>query len=133
MRKRLMKIIHFSKKSAILIIGALVLLVILLFLFLQLKQLETFERLNHNLIAGEVRLYLDEDELVRRLGEGSYVEGFGGHRREYSQLQIRTGIAGDSDNDFYKKVSQIEFSNPDYAVYGIKTGSPMKDAEDKSI
>ena len=90
---------------------------------------ETVIGLNENLSANGVKLYMTEIELIQLLGEGEYVEGFGGHQRNYADKKIRIGIAGDQDNDFFGRISLIEISNPNYALYGIKIG----DSIDESI
>jgi hypothetical protein len=90
--------------------------------------LETYDNINNQLVTDGVKLHLTEDQIVALLGEGEYQEGFGGHFRMYASKALSIGFAGDPDNDFYGLVGQIEFSNPNYSLYGIKAGDPVKES-----
>ncbi|MFC5402957.1 hypothetical protein [Cohnella soli] len=87
---------------------------------------ETLDNINRNLISDGVQLNLKEEELTKLLGDGEYMEGFGGHMRKYASRSLNIGISGDQDNDFYGHVSQVDFSNPEFSIYGIKVGDPIE-------
>lgn len=93
-------------------------------------QAETLERINSHMEAGGFYLNLAEETLIAQFGEGEYIEGFGGHVRAYAEPYLRVGIAGDRDNDFYGAVSWIEWTNPQYAIYGIHVGESSARAAD---
>ena len=97
----------------------------IVYMLLQRAEHETYRNLNRNLSADGVELYMPEQRLVEWLGAGEYVEGMGGHGREYAALRLTVSFSGDPDNDFYGRVSQLEFSNPTYSVYGIRPGDPI--------
>ncbi len=86
------------------------------------------ERINEHLDAGGIRLGMAEEEVVRLWGQGEYVEGFGGHGRDYVDRHIRLSFPNDSDNDLYKRVAQLSFTNADYSLFGIKVGDHREDA-----
>lgn len=90
----------------------------------------TVNDINKHLFMDEIKLGMPEADLIQHWGNGEYEEGFGGHKRTYKDKQIAFGIAGDSDNDFYRKIGQFEFTNPRYRLYGIRIGdSFVKGAE----
>jgi len=125
-----------AKKPIIIVLfGTVVLITLLLFYAYQSKQenqdKETLVRINDGLIIDDVKLFLKESEIINLLGEGEYIEGFGGHSRDYKELKIRIGFPDDSDNDFYGRVSSIELSNPIYSIYGIKVGDLKQESINK--
>jgi hypothetical protein len=122
-----------SKKSSsvlILLPLLLVLLILLVIGFIAGGVGRTqVEDINQHLDIDGVKLGMREAEVVRLWGEGEYVNGFGGHGREYKDRQISLGFAGDSDNDLYGAVSTIELRNPSSSIYGVKIGDPMEEAD----
>lgn len=86
------------------------------------------ERINEHLDAGGIRLGMAEEEVVRLWGQGEFVEGFGGNGRIYPDRHIRVSFPSDSDNDLYKKVAQLSFTNADYSLFGIRVGDRREDA-----
>ncbi|MFD2115768.1 hypothetical protein ACFSTH_11145 [Paenibacillus yanchengensis] len=92
------------------------------------KDKEVLSRLNDHIKINDVKLYLLEKQLIELLGEGEYIEGFGGHVRNYIAKKIKIGISEDSDNDYFGRVSSITFSNPLYSIYGIKVGDSKQEA-----
>ncbi|WP_372633613.1 hypothetical protein [Cohnella sp.] len=85
---------------------------------------------NAGLRADGVQLGMREQELVKLWGLGQYQEGFGGHFRLYPDRQCDIGIPGDSDNDLYGDVGQLEISNPQYGIFGINPGDAVAAAEE---
>lgn len=86
--------------------------------------------INDNLKASGLKLGLTEEQFIESWGTGIYQEGFGGHFREYKDLGVRIGIAGDSDNDLFNAISQIEFSNKDFEIFRIKNGDSIQASEE---
>lgn len=89
------------------------------------------QRINEHLEAGGIRLGMTEEEVVRFLGQGEFVEGFGGHGRIYQERHIRVSFPNDSDNDLYRRVAQVSFTDADYALFGIRVGDRREDAISK--
>jgi len=70
---------------------------------------------------------MPENEVIQLWGQGEYLNAFGGHGREYEDKKIRVGFADDKDNDLYKKVSSLEFSNSSFSIFSVKVGEIKTD------
>ncbi|BBH20649.1 hypothetical protein Back11_19940 [Paenibacillus baekrokdamisoli] len=86
----------------------------------------TSKDFNNQLAFDGIQLGMTEERLIQLWGEGEHIEGFGGHIKKYKSKQTAIGIAGDSDNDFYKGVTLLETSNKQYAIYGVHVGDSVK-------
>jgi hypothetical protein len=91
----------------------------------------TVNEINKYLNIAEIKLGMNEDQVIQLWGTGDYRGGFGGHGREYKDKKVFLGFAGDKDNDLYGSVSTIDVSNPIFSVFGIRIGDPMLKASDK--
>ncbi|MFF2090493.1 hypothetical protein [Paenibacillus sp. NPDC058174] len=87
---------------------------------------ENVQSVNDELVAADIRLGMGEEQLIQLLGEGQYVEGVGGYRRDYDSIKLQAGIAGDSDHELFGRVSYLGFSNSSYSIYGIHPGVTME-------
>ncbi|PWV94528.1 hypothetical protein DFQ01_13093 [Paenibacillus cellulosilyticus] len=90
---------------------------------------ETYKHLNQHLDAAGVRFHQTEDEVVAKLGEGEYMEGFGGHGRDYKDYGIRISIPTDKNSLMFGRVDAVECYGSDCSLYGIKKGDAIKKAE----
>jgi hypothetical protein len=114
-----------SRKSQLLFGTALIILIlILVFWYIQNKNISVNE-MNKNLDVGEIELGMSESDVIQHWGQGEYLDGFGGHGREYKDREIRVGFPDDMDNDLYKKVSSLEFSNANFSIFSVKVGDDM--------
>jgi len=122
----------FHKRLIIPVLICIVMITLLSYYFYQsIQNKESLTRLNDSLIMDDIKLYLKEEQIINLLGEGEYIEGFGGHIRDYKNLEISIGFSEDSDNDFYGRVSLVEISNPIYSIYGIKIGDSKQESINK--
>lgn len=87
--------------------------------------------INTNLEVEGIKFGMSEDDVIRLWGPGDYIYGMGGHGREYKDKRIKVSFPEDSDNDFYREVSSLEFSNPNYSIFSIKVGLDRKIAGEK--
>ncbi|NIK80016.1 hypothetical protein FHS15_005200 [Paenibacillus castaneae] len=122
-----------NSKSLLLAMGTIILIAILIpLLFHLLKEKPiSLHQFNENLSAEDIYMGLSEADLIKAWGQGEYIEGFGGHLRKYGEKSVEIGISGDNDNDLYDSISSLQFTNPDFSIYGVKIGELYETAEHK--
>ncbi|WP_274361426.1 hypothetical protein [Paenibacillus thermotolerans] len=80
---------------------------------------------------GDVRIFMKEEEVIELAGGGDmYLEGMGGHGREYKRAGLLLGFADDRDNRAFGKVTSIETTNPKHHLFGIRVGDSLGAAEE---
>lgn len=88
----------------------------------------TMKEINQHLDTEQLKFGMEEQAVIKNWGEGKFLDGFGGHRREYVNKNIRVSFSNDRENDLYRKVSGLTFSNPAYSIFGIKIGLKREEA-----
>ncbi len=108
--------------------GALVVIAALFFVFRN-DQLFLARQANAEIDAGGLKLMMTETDAKELLGEPEeFVQGFGGYMLEYPGKGISLTFLDDTDTDFYKKINQIEITNPTYSIFKVRAGDDHKSA-----
>jgi hypothetical protein len=117
-------------KKNLLISLAVVIVLIVSFglIFLSLRTTLALNYLNDHLDAGGLRMGMPEREVVKLIGNGIYMPGFGGYAREYPDLGVMVSFPTDSDNDLHECISHMQIENPKYSIFGIRVGDDKAEA-----
>lgn len=106
------------------LILVLVVLVICILAFFQIDKLVIYQA-NKYLDVEDIKILTPEEQIIKRLGKGKFVEGMGGYGREYSEIGLFLGFSSDSDSDAFQKVATIETENPNHAFLGVYIGDKV--------
>ena len=80
----------------------------------------SLDKINNHLDVGGIQMGMTEDKVLQRWGQGQNAPpGFGGYGWDYPERMIRVSFSNDSDNDLYRKVGQLEFTNTDYSIIKV--------------
>jgi hypothetical protein len=76
---------------------------------------------NKNVDIEENKFGMMEENVIKEWGTGELISaGEGGYSREYKSKGIRIGFPlSDTDNDFYGKVGELYFTNPEFSAWGV--------------
>lgn len=113
------------------IISLLIVLMLSYYFYSFANAAKILRMMNANLEIEGIRLGMTEDEVISRWGPGEYVEGFGGHARNYADKAAMVSFPNDQDNDLYGRVSSIYFSSPEYSIFTVKIGDSMTEGIQK--
>jgi len=111
--------------------GLAVALVILAISFIrpdqEVVELLDLDEVNAHIDAGGVLLEMPVEDVVRLLGEGEYVEGFGGYGHDYDDLCLLVSF------NYNDVVIKLDICNDQYAIYGVQVGDTIDSASDKLL
>lgn len=112
-------------------LGLAVVLVIVAISFIRTDQevveLLDLDEVNAHIDVGGVYLEMPFEDVVTLLGEGEYIEGFGGYSHDYDDLCLFVSF------NYNDVVVKLDICNDQYAIYGVQVGDTIDSASDKLL